>query len=306
MVTMSDAHGADATATDGVVLIDQSRALAGNVTPGDAPGFPVTISEPGSYRLASDLNVPGRSHGIEIAADDVTLDLGGFTITWVGGVPRGLFDGIANGSNQLSYNNLIIRNGTVHGFPGFANVFLPGSRWVSITQLSVYGSSNGIAVGDNASITHSAIHDHAGAGVGIQAGGNSLIMANVIFNNGADGINAGYGSLISGNTVYGNAGNGIVCSRGCAINTNTIRSNSHSGIYTVGSTINTNTITENHDSGVYCDTQCLIESNVATTTQNGDGIRTNCPSVIRGNLASSIAALPGTAPCIMSDNIPSP
>ena len=37
-------------AVDGVILIDQTKALAGNVTPGDTPGFPVTISLPGSYR----------------------------------------------------------------------------------------------------------------------------------------------------------------------------------------------------------------------------------------------------------------
>src|SRR5438046_162421 len=38
-------------ASDGVVEINQARALAGGVTRGDAPGFPVTISQPGSYRL---------------------------------------------------------------------------------------------------------------------------------------------------------------------------------------------------------------------------------------------------------------
>lgn len=38
----------------------QARALAGGVTPADLPGFPVTISEPGSYRLASDLRVATR------------------------------------------------------------------------------------------------------------------------------------------------------------------------------------------------------------------------------------------------------
>ena len=31
-------------AVDGVVLINQSAALAGNVTPGGTPGFPVTAS----------------------------------------------------------------------------------------------------------------------------------------------------------------------------------------------------------------------------------------------------------------------
>ena len=40
-------------AVDGVVLIDQNHALAGNITPGDGPGFPVTLSQPGSYRLTA-------------------------------------------------------------------------------------------------------------------------------------------------------------------------------------------------------------------------------------------------------------
>ena len=34
-----------AFAVDGVVLMNQANATAGNVTPGDSPGFPVTISD---------------------------------------------------------------------------------------------------------------------------------------------------------------------------------------------------------------------------------------------------------------------
>ena len=45
-------------AVDGVVLINQAAALAGNVTPGDTPGFPVVISVSGSYRLSGNLTVP--------------------------------------------------------------------------------------------------------------------------------------------------------------------------------------------------------------------------------------------------------
>src|SRR3954463_6674651 len=64
-----------------IVLIDQNRAIAGNVTPGDDPGFPVTISKPGSYRLAGNLTVPGAdTSAIVITADAVTLDLNGFSI----------------------------------------------------------------------------------------------------------------------------------------------------------------------------------------------------------------------------------
>jgi len=42
----------------------------------NAPGFPVTISEPGSYRLSSNLNTGGQT-GIVILVSDVTIDLNG-------------------------------------------------------------------------------------------------------------------------------------------------------------------------------------------------------------------------------------
>src|SRR5436190_432567 len=68
-------------AVDGIILIDQNRALAGGVTPGDAPGFPVTISQRGSYRLASDLIVPNaNTTAIVVNANNVTIDLNGFSI----------------------------------------------------------------------------------------------------------------------------------------------------------------------------------------------------------------------------------
>jgi hypothetical protein len=44
-------------AVDGIVLIDQNRALAGNVTPGDA-GFPVTISQSGATAYRGTLPSP--------------------------------------------------------------------------------------------------------------------------------------------------------------------------------------------------------------------------------------------------------
>jgi len=69
-----------ASASDGVVLLNQHRALAGEVTPGDAPGFPITISVPGSYELSGNLDLPLGGTGIEVTADHVTLNLNGFSI----------------------------------------------------------------------------------------------------------------------------------------------------------------------------------------------------------------------------------
>src|SRR5437870_3755247 len=68
-------------AVDGVILIDQNRALAGNVTPGDLQGFPVTISVAGSYRLSGNLTVPdANTTAILVTVDNVTIDLNGFSI----------------------------------------------------------------------------------------------------------------------------------------------------------------------------------------------------------------------------------
>ncbi|MDO8629599.1 MAG: right-handed parallel beta-helix repeat-containing protein [Phycisphaerales bacterium] len=54
---------------------------------GRSIAMPYTISEPGSYVLTSDLTtVPPGQNGIIIAADDVTLDLNGFTIRGSSGV----------------------------------------------------------------------------------------------------------------------------------------------------------------------------------------------------------------------------
>lgn len=75
------ALSAAAHAVDGVILIDQAKALAGGVTPGDVAGFPVTISKPGSYRLSSNLTLPDtNTDGIVSTAGGVTLDLNGFSI----------------------------------------------------------------------------------------------------------------------------------------------------------------------------------------------------------------------------------
>ena len=84
---MLGGFASSAWAVDGVVLINQASALAGNVTPGDTPGFPVTISQPGSYRLAGNLTVPdANTTAIEVTATgQVTVDLNGFVISGPGG-----------------------------------------------------------------------------------------------------------------------------------------------------------------------------------------------------------------------------
>lgn len=104
-------------AVDGIILIDQNRVLAGGITPGDLPGFPATLSQPGSYRLSGNLTVPSGQNGIEVSARDITIDLNGFSIT------TPVQDASVSSSRGIYFTGagsgaaIRILNGAIEGFP---------------------------------------------------------------------------------------------------------------------------------------------------------------------------------------------
>lgn len=62
------------------VVVDQAAVLAGGITPGDAPGYPATLSATGSYILGSNLSPPASTPAVQISAANVTLDLNGYVV----------------------------------------------------------------------------------------------------------------------------------------------------------------------------------------------------------------------------------
>lgn len=91
--------------------------------------YPVVISAPGSYILTGNLVVPdANTHAVLIGASDVTLDLGGFSVSGpitCSGLPNtcsgsGTGIGIVTGGGAT---NTTVRNGTVRGF-GFRGLSL--------------------------------------------------------------------------------------------------------------------------------------------------------------------------------------
>ena len=122
-----------AHAVDGVIEINQAKALAGSVTGTDGGNFPVTIDKGGSYRLTSNLVVPADLNGIVVSiigasADPsiVDIDLNGFTIastvscSWTGS-PGSLSCSAETGPGygiQAVVGQMRVHDGVIQGFRG--------------------------------------------------------------------------------------------------------------------------------------------------------------------------------------------
>lgn len=192
---------------DGIILIDQNRAMAGNITPGDAPGFPVTISQPGHYRLASFLQPPNHfSNGIEVTAPDVTLDLNGFGVL----APKCtqlICPGNGSGIwSSETLENTTVKNGVVRGFRQYGLHLGPRA---TVERVNSEDNQHGMALRGAASlVTECRAQNNKLVGIGVVEG--SMVLRSTVIGNdsglvnlsGKDG-NAGLAGE-GGNTLFGN------------------------------------------------------------------------------------------------------
>jgi len=239
--------------------------------------LPFPISSPGSYYLVS--NLTAGSGGIDITADNVTLDLMGFTLFGNGIGDYGIF--------LHNRSNVTIRNGTVRDF-GFAGIFQGSStaRYVKILDVQVLGNGTlddqGIHIlGSNNHVERCTVGSN-GRG-GIDAGPGSYIVDNTAYLNGTHGMQVGGGSILAGNTVYSNQHHGIFVGTGSTIIGNTVYSNQDYGISGGdGLTITGNTVYSNQGYGILGGAGSMISGN--TVRENGDwGIWGGGSNLIKGN-----------------------
>ncbi len=232
---------------DGPIVITQERALIGGVTVGDAPGFPVTISQPGSYRLATDLDVRGEPSpenvtAIDITSDDVAVDLNGFAI--LGPRLTGTVTGTGDGVQGNGKYRLVVRNGRISGM-GDAGVDIFGSSYQGPQIVDIVAGRNGgtgIHAGSGALVAGCTAVNNGSGGIGIDIG---LVRDSVAQHNGSNGITASW-ATISNCATYNNGGDGIRVTNstvtGC-----TSRGNHGDGID--GSGVGPNLITGNTAAG---------------------------------------------------------
>jgi len=204
----------------GEIIITHAKALAGKVTPGDAAGYPVSLTWRGAYQLATALYPSANQIGIQILAPEVTIDLNGFTLFGAGVASHGIV------GNQP---NITIRNGTITRFK-FDGVNGDKDFWMIDNMRVVRNGREGIRVGINARIEDSIISENGGIGI---IGSNLHIENNQISLNGKEGIWTTVATVL-GNHLYANGLHGILSTNFTGYGNNTLYSNNFGGAQVFG------------------------------------------------------------------------
>jgi Periplasmic copper-binding protein (NosD) len=186
----------------------------------------IFITEPGSYRLLSNVVATGSNPAIEIRAFSVTLDLNGFLVDAQGG-GAAIFATGPTGTSEI-----VVMNGNVHS-AGDGILLQAGNCRVEHVSVDNVGRKGvGIRTGGGCTIRHNTVR---ASDVGISCifcavESNSVIVA------GTAGIEATNGSLVLKNTVNSALGTGLLLdsTTGYANNVMSFNGNDVSGGVQIG------------------------------------------------------------------------
>ena len=154
---------------------------------------PVELGRSGSYYLTG--NLEGT---VTITADDVSLDLMGFTITGAGGGDA--ITVAAGAGKNLRVHNGVLYLPTTDGI-GISTVGAGTGLNGRIESLRVRGGRTGIFVGSSCTVRDCQV---TGADTGIRVGGNSVVRE-CRFEGNTTGMRlSGTGALVENNVVRGN------------------------------------------------------------------------------------------------------
>jgi hypothetical protein len=300
-----------AQAGDGVLEIAQVCAAGPGCFAGDGPGFPVEITAPGSYRLTTNLTVPNENtSAITLGADEVTLDLGGFSIagtTSCSGSPLACTPaaGTGVGIDGAASDRSAVRNGAARGM-GFVGVRL-GERAL-IERLVVRGNrTHGLLVGGGAVIA--GVNATNNGTQGIETGGASSVADTIAISNGQNGIRAGTASVLSSCSSFGNGRAGMRLEGG-VVSHAIANSNAGDGIEAVlRSAIARSSAAANGEAGIAAGSDaavrhCVARANAGAGLEGaGFGYR-DCVVSANGGTVSSLGTPTGDNLCDGSATCP--
>jgi hypothetical protein len=159
-------------------------------------GFPYKITQPGSYILEGNLIVPaGSTDGIDISADNVTLDMNGFTIS------AACSPNVHTCSSGIGINsgndNTKVTNGSVVGFS--VGLQLSGSG-VLLDKVSAKFNTTGVEIYGDGTVRNCSASWNSFFGMNLSY---SVVEGNTFSNNGANGLVAFHSTVIA-NMFHGN------------------------------------------------------------------------------------------------------
>lgn len=292
------------TSTDQALRSTDPRTPIGpDTTPGDNDSTPslFKITQPGSYFLTGDVVGAAGVIGIEIVANDVTLDLGGFTVR--GGA--GSLDGVRTTLSGL--RRIVVANGGVVGWGG-SGVDLGNAIGTIVRDLFAENNAIiGISSSSRALIERCITVDNGSQGISV--GGESVVRFCVSSFNGSEGIRVSSGSVVENCSAVGNQFVGIQTGTGSVVRGVSALSNGNNGIL---ANLN-NTVVDcngsfNQGAGITAAQGSIVRSNSARGNSL-DGIRVSDDCLVMDNIAdtnglSGVAAgilVTGTD-CVVRDN----
>lgn len=219
--------------------------------PGTPIDGPTVITQAGHYYLTRNITAPAMQPGIQLSSNDVTLDLGGFTIDASGSTKEGI--ALTGGTN------IAISNGAIRG--GLTGVDALGGVGVRISHVAVYGADTGFSVGAGALLEDCIAQGSSFSGI-VTQGLNPTVRRCVVLFNDDIGIYlfGGSGALIEGSTIKGNNAGLAPTFGGIVIQTSTnatVRDNDMSG-NGVGDVVSTGADGVIVDNVIFCPSSIVL------------------------------------------------
>jgi hypothetical protein len=294
--------------------VEPRTPISASTTPGDAtfPPSVFKITQPGSYYVTGNFQVPADKVGIMITCDNVSIDLGGFTIS------SGLAAVYASSSGGVGVllSDIRVRNGTVKAQTSYG-IGLPTTNCARIDAVTAVDCDSGITVGEFSTLTDCLTQS---CGTGLQAsrgssarnctasdsdelgfylGDGSSASSCLAIANGTYGFILGNGSsatacvaqqsgsvgigvlqdcVVADCSVQNSGTDGITTGQGCVIRDTTAGVSGRHGFSVIaGTTVQNCTARQNGEDGINASWQCRLVGNTCqgngTAIPAGAGIR---------------------------------
>jgi hypothetical protein len=279
----------------------------------------IIISQPGSYYLSANVTGASGIDGIVIQADNVTLDLNGFSVIGAPGSGYGI-------SVPGTHSNITIRNGVVRGWAGdgfnaaddqnvrlesvtFSNNTVSGAvtgrNAIVDSCIAASNSLDGFQVGEGGVIRKSTASANLRIGISVDGGpllgAGAYVQGCTANHNGSTGINASR-AAVENCAVGGNGVDGIAVAFG-SVSSCVSRQNSVNGFSGQNTRFTDCSAISNSGDGFHIVSATVVESCFAQGN-TGDGIECDREVTIRSShVADSLVGIRITQNvCRIEDN----